>query len=146
MEGEFEDSYIDKVYDKDDQVIKATQVDVLQLKDNNIPRVLVHLEELFDQYDQVIEANQVNVLQLKYNNIPRGRVPLEDLFNQDDVARNPTMGPTEKGVLLNYLVENEAKEVITDFHKGDYGGHLFWKTMTNKVLRAGYYWPIIFQL
>lgn len=39
------------------------------------------------------------------------------------------------GVLLNCLVESEAKEVMNDFHKGDYGGHLFWKTKVNKILR-----------
>ena len=33
---------------------------------------------------------------------------------------------------------------MEDFHKGDCGGHLFWKTMTNKILRAGYYWPNLF--
>ena len=44
-----------------------------------------------------------------------------------------------KGVLLNCLVEEEAQKVMYDFHKGDCGGHLFWKTTTNKVLRAGYY-------
>ncbi len=48
------------------------------------------------------------------------------------------------GVLLNSLVEKEAKQVMEDFHEGDCGGHLFWKTTTNKVLRAGYYWPILF--
>lgn len=45
------------------------------------------------------------------------------------------------GVLLNCLVEEEAKQVMEDFHKGDCGGHLFWKTIANKILRAGYYWP-----
>lgn len=48
------------------------------------------------------------------------------------------------GVLLNYLVEDEAQQVMSDFHKGDCGGRLFWKT-TNKVLRAGYYWPTLFS-
>eukprot|EP00253_Pinus_taeda_P016307 PITA_16307 len=48
------------------------------------------------------------------------------------------------GVLLNCLVEEEAKQVMEDFHKGDCGGHLFWKTTTNKFLRAGYYWPTLF--
>ena len=43
-EDEFENSFIDEVYDKDDQVIKATQVDILQLKDKNIPRGLIPLE------------------------------------------------------------------------------------------------------
>eukprot|EP00253_Pinus_taeda_P016414 PITA_16414 len=48
------------------------------------------------------------------------------------------------GVLLNCLVEEEAKQVMGDFHKGDCGSHLFWKTMENKILRAGYYWPTLF--
>lgn len=48
------------------------------------------------------------------------------------------------GVLLNCLVEEEAKQVMEDFHKGDCGGHLFWKSTTNKILRAGYYWPTLF--
>lgn len=40
------------------------------------------------------------------------------------------------GVLLNCLVEEEAKQVTDDFHKGDCGGHLFWKTKANKILRV----------
>eukprot|EP00253_Pinus_taeda_P030508 PITA_30508 len=41
------------------------------------------------------------------------------------------------GVLLNCLVEKEAKKVMEDCHRGDCGGHLFWKSTTNKILRAG---------
>eukprot|EP00253_Pinus_taeda_P026893 PITA_26893 len=41
------------------------------------------------------------------------------------------------GVLLNRLVEREAKQVMEDCHQGDRGGHLFWKSTTNKILRAG---------
>eukprot|EP00253_Pinus_taeda_P021012 PITA_21012 len=48
------------------------------------------------------------------------------------------------GVLLNFLVEKEAKQVMVDCHQGDCGGHLFWKSTTNKILRAGYYWPTLF--
>eukprot|EP00253_Pinus_taeda_P006384 PITA_06384 len=48
------------------------------------------------------------------------------------------------GVLLNCLVEKEAKKVMEDCHEGDCGGHLFWKSTANKVLRAGYYWPTLF--
>jgi len=40
----------------------------------------------------------MDVLQLKDNIIPRGLIPLEELFDQDDVARKPTLQPTEKGV------------------------------------------------
>lgn len=48
------------------------------------------------------------------------------------------------GFLFNCLVEEEAKHVMEEFHKGDCGGHLFWKTTANKILRVGYYWPAIF--
>ena len=48
------------------------------------------------------------------------------------------------GVLLNCLIEIESKEVMSDFHKGDCGSHLYWKTIENKVLRVGFYWPTIF--
>jgi len=47
-------------------------------------------------------------------------------------------------VLLNCLVENEEKYVMTDVHKGDYGGHLFWKSTANKILRDRFYWPTLF--
>lgn len=40
----------------------------------------------------------MDVLQLKDNVIPRGLIPLQELFDQDDVARKPTLVPTDKGV------------------------------------------------
>ena len=49
------------------------------------------------------------------------------------------------GMLLNCLVEEEAKKVVEDFHRGDCGGHLFWKTTTNKILREVFYWPSLFS-
>eukprot|EP00253_Pinus_taeda_P012501 PITA_12501 len=42
------------------------------------------------------------------------------------------------GILLNCLVEKEAKKVMEDCHQGDCGGHLFWKSTVNKILRAGW--------
>jgi len=44
------------------------------------------------------EVNQMDVFQLKDNFIPKGLIPLEELFDQDDVARKPTLRPTEEGV------------------------------------------------
>ena len=48
------------------------------------------------------------------------------------------------GILLNFLLEEEAKQKIKEFHSGDCGGHLYWKTTTHKILRAGFYWPALF--
>ena len=43
-------------------------------------------------------VNQMDVLQLKDNYIPKGLIRFEELFDQDDVARKPTLRPTEEGV------------------------------------------------
>eukprot|EP00253_Pinus_taeda_P029566 PITA_29566 len=50
-----------------------------------------------------------------------------------------------EGILLNCLIEGEANKIMEEFHAGDCGGHLYWKSTVNKILRAGYYWPTIFS-
>jgi hypothetical protein len=45
---------------------------------------------------------------------------------------------------LSCLLENDAKQAIEEFHKGNCGGHHHWKTTAHKILRVGYYWPSIF--
>jgi hypothetical protein len=49
------------------------------------------------------------------------------------------------GILLNCLLEDEAKQTISEFHKGDFGGHHYWKEIVNKIIRASFYWPTIFS-
>jgi hypothetical protein len=41
-------------------------------------------------------------------------------------------------------LKDEADKVIQEFHAGECGGHLNWKVTTNKILRAGFYWPTLF--
>jgi hypothetical protein len=48
------------------------------------------------------------------------------------------------GILLNCLLKDEVDKVLQDFHAGDCGGHLSWKTIANKILRVGFYWPTLF--
>ena len=48
------------------------------------------------------------------------------------------------GILLRCLIEEEAKKTIKEIHKGDYGGHHYWKTIVHKILRVRFYWPSIF--
>jgi hypothetical protein len=48
------------------------------------------------------------------------------------------------GILLSCILEDDTEHAIREFHKGDCGGHHYWKTTTHKILRAGYYWPTIF--
>ena len=50
-----------------------------------------------------------------------------------------------RGVLLNYLLENEAQQTAKEFHKEDCGGHHSWKVTANKILRAGYCCPALFS-
>jgi len=52
----------------------------------------------YDTDESEIEVNQMEILQLKDNIIPKGLIPFEELFDQDDVARKPSLVPTDKGV------------------------------------------------
>ena len=48
-------------------------------------------------------------------------------------------------VLRRYLVHEEAEKVLNDFHARACGDHLSgWET-TQKILHAGYFWPILFK-
>ena len=49
------------------------------------------------------------------------------------------------GLLLKCLPENDVERVKHEFHAGECGGHLNWKATANKILRAGYYWPTLFN-
>jgi len=49
-----------------------------------------------------------------------------------------------RGILLSCLIEEDAERPIREFHKGDCGGHHYWKTTVHKMLRDGFYWPSIF--
>jgi transposase InsO family protein len=46
---------------------------------------------------------------------------------------------------LSCLLEEEVEKNIREFHKGDCGGHHYWKTIVHKILRVGFYWPSIFS-
>ena len=39
------------------------------------------------------------------------------------------------GILLNCLLKDEADKALNEFHAGDCGGHLYWKSTADKVLR-----------
>ena len=49
MEGEFENSHIDNASNMNDPDIHWAEIEILHLKDKNIPRGLVPLEEFFDR-------------------------------------------------------------------------------------------------
>ena len=49
------------------------------------------------------------------------------------------------GVLLRCVDEVESHKVMSEIHTGVCGGHLYWIAITNKILRADYYWPTLFS-
>ena len=49
------------------------------------------------------------------------------------------------GVLLKCVDEFESQIIMKEVHAGVYGGHLYWKATTNKILRIVYYWPTLFS-
>ena len=51
----------------------------------------------------------------------------------------------DSGILLKCFPENDADKIKHEFHEGECEGHLYWKNTVNKILRAGHYWPTLFQ-
>jgi hypothetical protein len=49
------------------------------------------------------------------------------------------------GFLLRCVDKKEAKKIFQDLHHGVYGGHHHWKASAFKIIRAGYYWPVLFS-
>lgn len=49
------------------------------------------------------------------------------------------------GMLLKCFLKDESHWVLEEFYQGNYGVHLYWKSTTNKILRAGFYWPTLFS-
>ena len=43
------------------------------------------------------------------------------------------------GILLKCLLKDDAEKIMQEFHEGDCGGHLYWKTTANKILKVGFY-------
>lgn len=60
-EGSYKDASIDIYYDTDELKIKVNQMEILQLKDNIIPKGLIPLEELFDQDDVARKTSLVPI-------------------------------------------------------------------------------------
>jgi len=48
------------------------------------------------------------------------------------------------GIIFNCLLKDEADKIMQEFHAGDCGGHLYWKTIADKILTVGLYWPTLF--
>lgn len=51
----------------------------------------------------------------------------------------------ENGLFLKCFPKTEAERIKQEFHAGECGGHLSWKATAKRILRAGYYWPTLFN-
>ena len=49
------------------------------------------------------------------------------------------------GVLLRCLDKEELVQVMHQFHSSTCGGHHYWNTTAHKILRARYYWHVLFS-
>ena len=49
------------------------------------------------------------------------------------------------GVFLRCLEQEDASKVVKELHDGPTGAHFSEDTTAHKILRAGYYWPMLFK-
>lgn len=50
-----------------------------------------------------------------------------------------------RSILLTCITKEQTGEIIDELHKGICRGHQAWRDTMYKILRAGYYWPTLFQ-
>jgi hypothetical protein len=49
------------------------------------------------------------------------------------------------GILLVCVDENQAQELMREFHEGICGGNFASTATAHKIIRVGFYWPSIFR-
>jgi hypothetical protein len=49
------------------------------------------------------------------------------------------------GIVLRCIDENQAQELMREFHEGICGGHFAPTVTAHKIIRVGLYWPSIFK-
>jgi len=60
------------------------------------------------------------------------------------ILDNAIFWKNHEGIFLNCLLKYEADKALQEFHVGDYGEHLYWKSTVDNILRAGFYCPTLF--
>lgn len=60
------------------------------------------------------------------------------------IIDNVLFWKNHEGILLNCLTLNETDNVLKEFHARDCGGHLYWKSTADKILRDVFYWCSLF--
>jgi len=60
------------------------------------------------------------------------------------IIDNVLFWKNHEGILLNCLIQDETDKILKEFHAGDCGGHLYWKSTVDKILSTGFYWPSLF--
>ena len=62
------------------------------------------------------------------------------------ILDNVLFWKNHEGVLLNCLNKDKIDKVMKEFHAGDCGGHLYWKSTADKILRVGFIGQPCFQM
>jgi hypothetical protein len=76
---------------------------------------------------------------------PKERRTLKMKVNQYVLIADILFRRNFDGILLRCIDENQAQELIREFHEGICGGHFAPTATTHKIIRAGFYWPSIFR-
>ena len=49
------------------------------------------------------------------------------------------------GIMLKCVDENDDQRIMIELHQVACGGHPYWKSTANRILRVRYYWPTLFS-
>jgi hypothetical protein len=76
---------------------------------------------------------------------PRKRKYVRLKYAQYQLVNGILLRKNYDDMLVSCLENSDAEKVLSKLHDGPTGGHFGGDTTEHKILRAGYYWPIMFK-
>eukprot|EP00253_Pinus_taeda_P009505 PITA_09505 len=85
-------------------------------------------------------------IEIKPTKLTKGQGLAKLMFETNFQALDTNELDNEKELVTPQISEAflQSPCVMKEFHAGDCGGHLYWKSTADKILRVGFYWPSLF--
>ena len=114
----------------------------LSLIDNNIPQAankIMPYPDLFEShwYQDIVYFLQNLTCPPEMEKSKKRGLKLKAI--KDCIIGQELYWKDSSGLFLKCLDLDESQTVMAEMHKGACGGHLYWKSTTNKILIVGHY-------
>jgi hypothetical protein len=99
------------------------------------------IRKVDDHFGEIVQFLSIGIAPRDYTVIQKKHLVVHAAYFSLIAGQLYKMGPDE--ILRRYVMEAEQPLILVESHEGIVGGHYAGKTITQKVLRAGLWWPTL---